>query len=95
LSPFHYFGVTDLTINGNEIEEKAEFNLLTSNERVTRIIEQSQFYNCDDGNIRGLVFVQRLKRQKNCQDNLISVDLNQFLYQARVQKSSEVMPLMR
>lgn len=56
LSPFHYFGVTDLTINGNEIEEKADFNLLTSKERVDRIIEQSEFYHCDDGNIRGLVF---------------------------------------
>jgi superfamily II DNA or RNA helicase len=61
LSPFHYFGVTDLIINGNEVDEKAEFNLLTSNERVTRIIEQSQFYNCDDGNIRGLVFCSKVE----------------------------------
>lgn len=59
LSPFHYFGVTDLTINGNAIEEKADFNLLTSLERVDRIIEQSQFYSCDDGNIRGLVFCSK------------------------------------
>lgn len=64
LSPFHYFGVTDLTINGNEIEEKADFNLLTSNERVTRIIEQSKFYSCDNGNIRGLVFCSKVEEAK-------------------------------
>lgn len=64
LSPFHYFGVTDLTINGQEVEEKSDFNLLTSNERVTRIIEQSQFYSCDDGNIRGLVFCSKVEEAK-------------------------------
>lgn len=64
LSPFHYFGVTDLTINGQEVEEKSDFNLLTSNERVTRIIEQSHFYSCDDGNIRGLVFCSKVEEAK-------------------------------
>lgn len=64
LSPFHYFGVTDLTINGREVEEKAEFNLLTSIERVDRIIEQSQFYSCDDGNIRGLIFCSKVEEAK-------------------------------
>jgi superfamily II DNA or RNA helicase len=59
LSPFHYFGVTDLSINGQEIEEEYNFNSLTSDERVNRIIEQSQFYSCDDGNIRGLIFCSR------------------------------------
>ncbi len=64
LSPFHYFGVTDMTINGQEVEEKADFNLLTSDERVNRIIEQSQFYSCDDGNIRGLVFCSKVEEAK-------------------------------
>jgi len=70
LSPFHYFGVTDLSIDGQLIEEKAEFNLLTSQERVDRIIENSLFYNCDDGNIRGLVFVPKSKRQNHFLNNL-------------------------
>jgi superfamily II DNA or RNA helicase/HKD family nuclease len=64
LSPFHYFGVTDMTINGQEVEEKADFNLLTSDERVNRIIDQSQFYSCDDGNIRGLVFCSKVEEAK-------------------------------
>ncbi len=59
LSPFHYFGVTDISINGQEVEEEYNFNSLTADERVNRIIEKSQFYNCDDGNIRGLIFCSR------------------------------------
>jgi superfamily II DNA or RNA helicase len=34
LSPFHYYGVTDLLIDNNEIDNKSDFNLLVSNERV-------------------------------------------------------------
>jgi superfamily II DNA or RNA helicase/HKD family nuclease len=70
LSPFHYFGVTDLTINGNEIDTKSKFNLLTSEERVDRILEKSLLYNCDNGRVRGLVF---------CSKKEIAIELsNQF-----------------
>ena len=56
LSPFHYYGVTDLSINDQVIEDKSDFNLLTANERIERIIEKATLYGCDDGNIRGLIF---------------------------------------
>jgi superfamily II DNA or RNA helicase len=36
LSPFHYYGVTELLIDNNEIDNKSDFNLLVSNERVKR-----------------------------------------------------------
>ncbi len=71
LSPFHYFGVTDLSIDGQLIEEKAEFNLLTSQERVDRIIENSLFYNCDDGNIRGLVFCSKVEEAKSLSEQFV------------------------
>jgi superfamily II DNA or RNA helicase/HKD family nuclease len=71
LSPFHYFGVTDLSINGQQIEEKAEFNLLTSQERVDRIIENSLFYNCDDGIIRGLVFCSKVEEAKALSEQFV------------------------
>ena len=71
LSPFHYFGVTDLSVDGKLIEEKAEFNLLTSQERVDRIIENSLFYNCDDGNIRGLVFCSKVEEAKALSEQFI------------------------
>jgi hypothetical protein len=59
LSPFHYYGVTDLSINNIEINNKADFNLLVSNERVNRIIEQATFYGSDNGITRGLIFCSR------------------------------------
>ena len=38
LSPFHYYGVTDLTINDQQVDDRTDFNLLTSDERINRII---------------------------------------------------------
>ncbi|RQD79846.1 DEAD/DEAH box helicase, partial [Methanosalsum natronophilum] len=49
LSNFHYFGVTDVTINGKMLDENAAFSLLTAKERVNRIIEKAEFYGCDNG----------------------------------------------
>lgn len=59
LSPFHYYGVTDLLIGNKEIDNKSTFNLLVSNERVNRIIEQAKFYGSDNGITRGLIFCSR------------------------------------
>lgn len=56
LASFHYYGVTDITVNGQILEENADFNLLTSNERVNRIIEKARLYGCDNGKVRGLIF---------------------------------------
>ena len=57
--PFHYFGVTDISVNGELLDENADFNQLTENERVNRIIEISKEYGCHDDSIRGLVFCSR------------------------------------
>jgi superfamily II DNA or RNA helicase/HKD family nuclease len=59
LSSFHYYGVTDLLIDNNEINNKSDFNLLISSERVNRVIEQAIFYGSDNGITRGLVFCSR------------------------------------
>lgn len=64
LSPFHYYGVADLSINGVAIEDKSDFNLLTAKERVDRIQEFAEFYGCDDGNVRGLVFCSRTEEAR-------------------------------
>jgi superfamily II DNA or RNA helicase/HKD family nuclease len=60
LSPFHYYGIADISVNNQIIEEDAAFNLLTSDERVTHIIEKAKFYGCDDGVVRGLVFCSKI-----------------------------------
>lgn len=64
LSPFHYYGVTDLFVEDNEIDNKSDFNLLISSERVERIIEQANFYGSDNGITRGLIFCSRKNEAK-------------------------------
>lgn len=59
--PFHYFGVTDIEVNGQVLDENSDFRLLTSDERVDRVIEYANNYGCDDGNIRGLVFCSKVE----------------------------------
>ena len=59
LCPFHYYGVTDLTIDGEEVDDQTDFNKLFAIERADRIIENAELYGCDDGEVRGLVFCSR------------------------------------
>jgi superfamily II DNA or RNA helicase/HKD family nuclease len=59
--PFHYFGVTDITVNGQHLEEESEFRLLVANERVDRILEQISLYGNFEEVTRGLVFCSRVE----------------------------------
>jgi superfamily II DNA or RNA helicase/HKD family nuclease/SOS-response transcriptional repressor LexA len=61
LSQFHYYGVSDLSINGELVEDITDFNLLTSDERVKKILSNAEFYGSDNGIIRGLVFCSKKK----------------------------------
>jgi len=61
LSPFHYFGITDITVNGEELDNNADFGRLTSNERVERVIEKAKLYGCDNGIVRGLIFCSKVE----------------------------------
>ncbi len=59
LCPFHYFGVTDIEVDGQLLKEKADFNLLSSEQRINHIIQTIQKYGSDSGIVRGLVFCSR------------------------------------
>ena len=56
LCPFHYFGITDFTIDGEAIDEKTMFNKLVSDTRVDYIIKQIKYYGYSGDRVRGLVF---------------------------------------
>lgn len=71
LCPFHYYGVTDISVNGKILEEKADFNKLVAFERINKIIERIEQYGCDDGTVRGLVFCSRVDE---CQ--ALSIEFN-------------------
>ncbi len=65
LCPFHYFGITDLTIEGDVIgdadntDHLRRFRHLTSDERVDYVIEQAKYYGYSGDRVRGLVFCSR------------------------------------
>ncbi|MBQ1327993.1 MAG: DEAD/DEAH box helicase [Eubacterium sp.] len=56
LCPFHYFGITDFTIDGEAIDEKTMFNKLVSDTRVDYIIKQIKYYGYSGDRVKGLVF---------------------------------------
>ena len=60
LCPFHYFGISDLRVDGSVIDEFTSFNLLTSDARVDHIIENIELYGCHKDVPRGLIFCSRV-----------------------------------
>ena len=60
LSPFHYFGISDIEIDGELINEKSGIKKLTADARVNHIIEKSRFYGYSGDKIHGLIFVSRV-----------------------------------
>lgn len=64
LSPFHYYGVSDVAINDNMLDELDSFKLLTADERVSRIIEKAELYGTDNSEIRGLIFCSSIEESQ-------------------------------
>ena len=64
LAPFHYFGVTDVTVDGESLNERSDFNKLVSDERVEHILEKIKEYGCDTGHTRGLIFCSRIEEAR-------------------------------
>jgi superfamily II DNA or RNA helicase/HKD family nuclease/SOS-response transcriptional repressor LexA len=64
LSNFHYYGVSDLTIDGDTREDTKDFSFLSSHERVENIVKNVEFYGSDNGITRGLVFCSRNAESK-------------------------------
>ncbi|SKB98709.1 PLD-like domain-containing protein [Lachnospiraceae bacterium] len=61
LCPFHYFGITDISINGEAVDDNEldHFNLLTSDERVRHIIDNAEYFGHSGDRVKGLVFCSR------------------------------------
>lgn len=60
LCPFHYFGITDLSMIGDE-EAARDFNMLTSDERVRHIVNQADYYGYSGDKVKGLIFCSNIK----------------------------------
>lgn len=65
LCPFHYFGITDVSLLGDkEIKSKklteSSFNQLVGDERVKHIIEQANYFGHSGDRVKGLIFCSRI-----------------------------------
>lgn len=65
LCPFHYFGISDISIlDDKQIKTKQlnarDFNQLVSDERVKHIIEQAKYYGYSGDRVKGLIFCSRI-----------------------------------
>lgn len=68
LAPFHYYGVTDLSIDGESIDDTSMLNLLIREDRVKHILHYIDRYGCDNGDVRGLVFCSNIQECKALAD---------------------------
>lgn len=82
LCPFHYFGITDLEINGEVFDDNTglrNFNHLISEERVDYIINKAEYYRFSGDRVKGLIFCSRLDEAK-----ALSYKFNQRGYRTEV-----------
>lgn len=62
LCPFHYFGITDIEINGETFDDNSgirNFANLVCDERVKYIIKKAEYYGYSGERVKGLIFCSR------------------------------------
>ena len=67
LCPFHYFGITDIEIDGEPINDNSDvraFSRLVSDIRVDHILKQSEYYGYSGDRVKGLVFCSNKEEAK-------------------------------
>jgi len=70
--PFHYYGISDITVDGVMIDEKTDFRYLDADERVGNIIQKANFYGFSGERVKGLIFCSR-----NTEANALSSKFNE------------------
>lgn len=68
LCPFHYFGITDLEIEGENDNDLKHFRFLTSDRRVKYILDRAEYYGYSGKRVKGLVFCSRKDEAKELSD---------------------------
>ena len=59
LCPFHYYGISDIAVDGISIDDKTSFNNLVTEVRVNHIIDKIELYSYSGNKARGLIFCSR------------------------------------
>ena len=80
LCPFHYFGITDLSIVGDD-KDNRDFSMLTSDERVKHIIQQANYYGYSGKKVKGLIFCSSIKETQELSykfNNIVNPDTGEY-----------------
>lgn len=80
LCPFHYFGITDLSIVGDD-KDNRDFSMLTSDERVKHIIQQANHYGYSGEKVKGLIFCSSIKETQELSykfNNIVNPDTGEY-----------------
>ncbi len=64
LCPFHYFGINDISIDSDEVTDKIDFSMLTSDERVKHVIKQATYFGYSGERVKGLIFCSSIKESE-------------------------------
>ncbi|MBQ6293967.1 MAG: DEAD/DEAH box helicase [Lachnospiraceae bacterium] len=75
LCPFHYFGISDLSVIGDEQQNSRklspeEFRNLISDERVRHIVDQANYYGYSGNRVKGLIFCSRIEESQKLSEKL-------------------------
>lgn len=70
LCPFHYYGLTDFTVNNETIGDKSDFSKLIADERIRHIKESILLYKSNDFPVKGLIFCSRVEEAKILSEKL-------------------------
>ena len=70
LCPFHYFGITDIEMIGDEEGNPRDFGQLTSDERVKHILAQAKYYGYSGERVKGLIFCSSIKESEVLSEKL-------------------------
>lgn len=63
LCPFHYYGITDIYVDGEE-KDKQDFARLVCDDRVKYIIEKARYFGHSGNRLKGLAFCSTLKESE-------------------------------
>ena len=78
LCPFHYYGLSDLTVDGEIVDDKSDFRKLVCDERIKHIERSINLYRNFAYPVKGLIFCSRIDEAKE-----LSAKLNQDGYHTK------------
>ena len=82
LCPFHYFGITDIEIDGETVDDKTDlrnFSYLVSDTRARYILEQANYFGHSGERVKGLIFCSGKKEAQE-----LSMKFNEYGYYTTV-----------